>query len=155
MSKSASGFPALILLLLAAVAPAVAAPAYDPAAVARIHGGIVDCVGCRLQGADLTNTCVKAHDLHGADFDGANATLMCMSYANFSGATFRGTNLSGANLAHARLDGADLSGAEMTITSIKGTDLTHVVGLTQKQLDTACGDAETRVQAGFVVKTCS
>ena len=80
---------------------------------------------------------------------------MCMSYANFKSATFRGADLSGANLAHAILDGADLTGANLTITSIKGTDLTHVKGLTQKQLDAACGDADTKVPAGMQVKTCS
>ncbi|HWA92031.1 MAG TPA: pentapeptide repeat-containing protein [Rhizomicrobium sp.] len=145
----------LALALASFAVSAQVAPAADPAAVARIHGGIVDCVGCNLEGADLSNTCVKAHDLHGADFDGANATLMCMSYANFSGATFRGTDLSGANLAHAILDGADLTAARMTITSIKGTDLTRVKGLTQSQLDAACGDAETKVPVGLAVHTCS
>jgi uncharacterized protein YjbI with pentapeptide repeats len=143
-------------LVLASIGvSAQVAPAADPEAVARIHGGIVDCAGCNLEGADLSNTCVKAHDLHGANFDAANATLMCMSYANFAGATFRGTDLSGANLAHAMLDGADLTGARMTITSIKGTDLTHAKGLTQAQLDAACGDAETKVPAGLAVHTCS
>ena len=80
----------------------------------------------RLQptGADLTNTCVKEHDLHGANFDGANATLMCMSFANFTDASFRGTELSGANLAGAKMDGADLTGAKTSITSFLGTDLT-------------------------------
>jgi len=134
---------------------AQAAPAADAQAVARIHAGIVDCIGCNLQGADLRNTCVKAHDLHGADFDGADATLMCMSYANFAGASFRGTELSGANLAHANLDGADLTAAHMTITSIKGTDLTRAKGLTQAQLDAACGDAQTKVPQGLAVHTCS
>ncbi len=148
-------FLSILVIALSAQAAVAAEQAADPVAVARIHGGIVDCVGCRLAGADLTNTCVKAHDLHGADFDRANATLMCMSFANFSGATFRGTNLSGANLAHARLDGADLTGAQMTITSVKGTDLTHVRGLTQHQLDTACGDAATRAPKGLKVHLCS
>jgi uncharacterized protein YjbI with pentapeptide repeats len=78
-----------------------------------------------------------------------------MSYANFSGATFRGTDLSGANLAFADLDGADMTGATMTITSIKGTDLTKVKGLTQSQLNEACGDAHTTVPAGLAVHTCS
>jgi len=143
-------------LALAAVfaSRAMAAPLYDTNAVARIHGGIVDCVGCNLQGADLTNTCVKEHDLHGANFDGATAVLMCMSYANFSDASFRGADLSAANLAHARLDGADITGAVMDITSLKGTDLTQVKGLTQKQLDQACGDSDTKVPAGFRVHEC-
>ncbi len=138
-----------------AALPAAAAGTYDAAAVARIHAGIVDCPGCNLEGADLTNTCVKAKNLTGADFDRANAVLMCMSFANFSGATFRGTDLSGANLAHADLDGADLTGAVMTITSLKGTDLTKAKGLTQAQLDAACGDAETKAPAGLKVHLCT
>jgi uncharacterized protein YjbI with pentapeptide repeats len=145
----------VIALFAVGLSQAMSAPAYDPAAVARIHAGIVDCPGCQLQGADLTNTCVKARDLTGANFDGANATLMCMSFANFTRATFRGTDLSGANLAHAILDGADLTGAVMSITSLKGTDLTRVKGLDQKQLDQACGDAETKVPAGMKVRSCT
>ena len=143
----------------ALIAPAASAagskPSYDPAAVARIHKAIVDCVGCNLKGADLTNTCVKNHDLHGADFDGANATLMCMSFANFENASFRGTELSGANLAGAKMDGADLTGAKTSITSFLGTDLTKVKGLTQKQLDVACGDAKTKLPPGLRVHTCN
>lgn len=147
-------FTALMLLLVPASLPAAPARAADPAAVAKIHGGIVDCVGCNLAGADLTNTCVKQHDLHGADFDGANATLMCMSFANFTNASFRGTELSGANLAGAKMDGADLTGAKTSITSFLGTDLTHVKGLTQKQMDVACGDANTKLPPGLKVHTC-
>ncbi len=144
-------FAALTFLLLAAPL-AQAAP--DAAAVAKIHGGIVDCVGCNLAGADLTNTCVKAHDLHGADFTGANATLMCMSFANFTGVSFRGTELSGANLAGAKMDGADLTGAKTSITSFLGTDLTKVKGLTQAQLNVACSNAATRLPAGLKIHTC-
>ena len=144
-----------IAFLMVLGSRAFAAPAYDAAAVARIHAAIVDCPGCNLAGSDLSNTCVKAHDLHGANFDGATAVLMCMSYANFSNATFRGTDLSAANLAHANLDGADLTGAKMDITSIKGTDLRQARGLTQKQLDQACGDADTRVPAGLKVHLCT
>jgi len=142
------------LLLALAGFPAAPSRAADPAAVAKIHGGIVDCVGCNLAGADLTNTCVKEHDLHGANFDGANATLMCMSFANFTNASFRGTELSGANLAGAKLDGADLTGAKTSITSFLGTDLTKVKGLTQAQLNVACGDAKTRLPPGLKVHTC-
>jgi uncharacterized protein YjbI with pentapeptide repeats len=123
-------------------------------AVASIKAGNHDCPHCVLAGADLTNQCVKGGNMKGADFDNARLVLMCMSYTNFKKATFRGADLSGANLAHAVLDGADLTGAKMTITSIKGTDLTHVKGLTQSQLDAACGDADTKAPAGMQVKTC-
>ena len=144
-----------LLILTAGAALADAAPHYDVAAVAKIHGGIVDCIGCNLQGADLSNTCVKAHDLHGANFDGANATLMCMSFANFTNVTFRGTDLSAANLASAKMDGADLTGAKTSITSFLGTDLSKTKGLTQAQLNVACSDKATKLPAGLKIHICS
>ena len=145
-----------VLTLLMAYGLFSAAPvrAADPAAVARIKGGIVDCVGCNLKGASLANTCVKEHDLHGADFTGADASLMCMSFANFTNVSFRNTDLSGANMAGAKMDGADLTGAKTSITSFLGTDLRKVKGLTQKQLDVACSDATTRLPAGLKIHTC-
>lgn len=146
--------PALATLAATIALPSAPACAADPAAVAKLHGGIVDCVGCNLSGADLTNTCVKEHDLHGANFDGANATLMCMSFANFTNASFRGTELSGANLAGAKMDGADLTGAKTSITSFLGTDLTKVKGLTQDQMDVACSDAKTRLPPGLHIHNC-
>lgn len=144
----------LCLPILAFLIPAAAVRAADPAAVARIHGGIVDCVGCDLKGADLANSCVKNHDLHGADFTGANASLMCMSFANFTGVSFRHADLSGANMAGAKMDGADLTGAKTSITSFLGTDLRKVKGLTQAQLDIACGNAKTRLPSGLRIHTC-
>ncbi|MBV9549902.1 MAG: pentapeptide repeat-containing protein [Alphaproteobacteria bacterium] len=132
----------------------VGAKGADPVAVARIRADIVDCPGCKLMGADLSNTCVKEHDLHGANFDSANATLMCMSFADFRGASFRGTELSGANLAGAKMDGADLTGAITSITSFAGTDLRGVKGLTQKQLDLACSDKNTKLPAGLKPHFC-
>src|ERR1700722_7530162 len=145
----------IVLVSIQTAAFAVeSAPAYDAAAVAKIHGGIVDCIGCNLKGADLTNTCVKAHDLHGANFDGANATLMCMSFANFTNASFRGTDLSAANLASAKMDGADLTGAKLDITSFLGTDLSKTKGLTQAQIDVSCGDDKTKLPPGLKVHFC-
>jgi uncharacterized protein YjbI with pentapeptide repeats len=139
---------------LAGPAFAVSLPAADPAAVASIRAGHHDCPHCRLAGADLSNQCVKHGNLEGADFEGAKLVLMCMSFADFRGVNFRGADLSGANLAHAVLDGADLSGAVLTITSLKGTDLTRARGISQRQLDAACGDGETKAPAGMKVHTC-
>ena len=127
----------------------------DPAAVASIRAGKHDCPHCNLVGADLTNTCVKQGNVQGARFDNARLVLMCMSYADFSGASFRNADLAGANLAHAKVDNADFTGADLSITSIKGTDLSHAIGLTQSQLDNACADFETRVPAGLKARTCS
>lgn len=143
------------LLLLGLAGSPSGGPSFDPAAVASIRAGHHDCPHCRLAHADLTNTCVKHGNLEGADFEGAKLVLMCMSYGDYRNASFRGANLSGANLAHAHLDGADLTGARLTITSIKGADLRHAIGLTQAQVDQACGDAETKLPASLHVKTCS
>jgi uncharacterized protein YjbI with pentapeptide repeats len=144
----------LLCTLMIAALTALPAPAADPAAVARIHGGIVDCVGCDLKGADLANTCVKEHDLHGADFTGANASLMCMSFADFTGVSFKDADLSGANMAGARMEGADLTGAKTSITSFLGTDLRKVKGLTQAQLNVACGDAATKLPPSLKIHIC-
>jgi uncharacterized protein YjbI with pentapeptide repeats len=144
----------LLCTLMIAALTVLPARAADPAAVAKIQGGIVDCVGCDLTGADLTNTCVKEHDLHGADFTGANASLMCMSFANFTGVSFRDTDLSGANVAGAKMDGADMTGAKTSITSFLGTDLRHVKGLTQAQLDVACGNRATKLPPGLKIHSC-
>ena len=152
----------LFCLLLTMAAPALAqdvtkfvgTKGADPAAVARLHGGIVDCPGCKLMGANLFNTCVKERDLRGANFDGANAQMMCMSFADFRGASFRGTELSAANMAGAKMDGADLSGAITSVTSFLGTDLRNVKGLTQKQIGMACSDKATLLPPGLTPHFC-
>jgi uncharacterized protein YjbI with pentapeptide repeats len=136
-------------------AQAASALIADASAVASIKAGHHDCNHCELAGADLTNTCVKGGNLEGADFSNARLVLMCMSYADFTRASFRNADLAGANLAHAKLDDADFTGADLSITSFKGTDLTRAKGLTQKQLDQACGDGDTRAPEGLTVKTCS
>jgi len=155
MLRLCSSLAAVFLAVLAASDAARAEPADFLKAVASIKAGQHDCPHCVLAGADLTNQCVKGGNLAGADFDHARLVLACMSYANFRGASFRRADLSGANLAHANLDGADLTGADLTVTSLKGTDLSRAIGLTQPQLDAACGDAATRPPAGLSVKTCN
>jgi len=127
----------------------------DRAAVDHIKAGNHDCPNCDLRGADLTNTCVKKGNVAGAQFDGAKLVLMCMSYANFKGASFRNADMAGANLAHANVDNADFTGAKLDITSIKGTDFRRATGITQGQIDKACGDAETKLPDGMKVHTCS
>lgn len=142
---------ALAALVLLTALPAAAGARLGEAS---IRGGNHDCPYCVLKGADLTNQCVKGGNLTGADFDNSRLVLACMSKANFRSATFRNADLSGANLADSKMDDADLSGAILTVTSIKGTDLTRAKGLTQAQLDTACGDSATRLPAGLTARQC-
>lgn len=58
------------------------------------------------------------------------------------------------NCPNCDLSGADLTSAVFSITSIKGTNLATPTGLTQAQVDMACGDASTRLPPGLTVKTC-
>jgi uncharacterized protein YjbI with pentapeptide repeats len=135
--------------------PAKSTAKPDNAAVARIKAGDINCPHCDLSGSDLSNQCVKKGDLTGADFDNVKALYMCMSIANFTNATFRNADLTGANLGHSILKGADLTGTKLTITSIKGADLSTAKGLTQAQINLACGDADTKLPPGLTVKSCS
>lgn len=137
--------------IIASAAPAGTAVISN---VQRIKAGEVNCPHCDLHGANLSNECVKAGDLTGANFDDVTALYMCMSIANFTDATFRNADLTGANLGHSNLTRADLTGAKLSITSIKGADLSTAKGLTQAQLDRACGDADTKLPAGLHVNIC-
>jgi uncharacterized protein YjbI with pentapeptide repeats len=55
----------------------------------------------------------------------------------------------------ANLRYAELHNAELVDTQFQGADLREAVGLTQKQLDEACGDAGTRLPAGLSLKVCA
>jgi uncharacterized protein YjbI with pentapeptide repeats len=49
----------------------------------------------------------------------------------------------------ARLAGADLTGADLYGVALHGADLSGVRGLTQAQLDHACGDDRTTLPPGL------
>jgi uncharacterized protein YjbI with pentapeptide repeats len=90
-----------------------------------------------LERANLSGQLLTWYDLTGAN----------LQYANLSGANLFGADLSGAHLFDANLRDADLSFA----------DLSGAKGLTQKQLDEACGDADTKLPEGkgLTLKPCS
>jgi uncharacterized protein YjbI with pentapeptide repeats len=125
------------------------------AGAARIRAGDINCPHCDLHGADLTKQCVEHGDLSGANFDRAIASGMCLGSANLADATFRNANLTGADLNKANLANADLSGAKLTIANIRNADLSTAKGLTQSQVDLACGNQATRLPAGLTIRFCS
>jgi uncharacterized protein YjbI with pentapeptide repeats len=143
-----------VVLALFAIAAVAAAHAGDTSYLREAGLQAGNCPHCNLAGRDLTNQCLKGANLAGADFERARLSVACLSYAKLDGASFRGADLGGANLAHAAVDGADFSGANLTITSLRGTDLRRAKGLTQVQLNRACGDNATKLPAGLTVKVC-
>ena len=67
-----------------------------------------------------------------------------LNVANLRGADLCGADLNDANLLLAGLIGANLvaanlSGATLLLANLPGPNLTAVIGLTQQQLDQACG----------------
>jgi len=95
--------------------------------------------GVFLRGVQLPSAKLAGADLQGAILDGAD-----LSGADLKGAILDRADLSGADLEDAILDGADLGGA----------DLTNVVGLTQEQLDEACGNASTNLPDDLTISPC-
>ncbi|WP_243708586.1 pentapeptide repeat-containing protein [Actinomadura sp. GC306] len=83
----------------------------------------------RMRGADLIGAKLKGADLRGADL--------------------RGAYLIAADLRRADLRSADLIGADLRDADLRGADLTGAVFLTRAQLDSARGDARTRVPAAL------
>lgn len=68
---------------------------------------------------------------------------------NLSGAILTDTNFRGANLEDANFDGAVL-----VDVNFASANLTGATNLEQKQLDEACGDGETKLPPGLIVKCC-
>jgi uncharacterized protein YjbI with pentapeptide repeats len=86
--------------------------------------------GAPLPGADLAH-----RDLVGAALRGAR----------LPGADLRGALLIGADLREAELCSADLLGADLRAADLRGADLTDALFLTRTQVQSAVGDATTRL----------
>ena len=118
----------------------------------------------RFEGANLTGAWFHNASLSGARFDNAD-----LSQVNFNGASLGGARFDGADLImaefedthlfEARFKGADLrssrfDGARFFITRFEGANLESAKGLTQLQLNSACGDQHTRLPDGFSIPMC-
>jgi hypothetical protein len=79
-------------------------------------------------------------DLAGADLAGADLAGRDLRGADLRSARLVGCNLRGADLSLADVTGADLRGAD-----VSGADLRTTLFLTQPQIDSARGDAATRL----------
>jgi uncharacterized protein YjbI with pentapeptide repeats len=133
----------------------------------------------RLGNSDMTGAQLDRIEAYEADFSGANLTDADFSGARMTFSIFvrtnltranlgdailnvtdmRQANLAGANLSRANLGSADLRGVDLTGAFLYGTilyrtKLIDAKGLTQEQLDTACGNETTRLPPGLVVRPC-
>lgn len=159
-------FLAAMTMCIALGAPAMAQNAGE---IERVRQG-QSCTGCNLFQADLSYRNLPGVDLTGSRLRQADLSLSTMnrarfaradlSVANLFGGRFTAASFAGANLERATLVGAyfgsaDFSGANLTEANLSGAEMNRVRGLTQSQLDRACGDATTRLPAGLRVSPCA
>jgi len=108
-----------------------------------------DLTGSDFTRSDFSRAKLISTDAMGAIFVGANFYKSNLgrsdfTHADFSNAQFISTKFGDANVENANFTGANLSGASMH----------KIMGLTQSQLDKACGSNDTHLPAGFTLKTC-
>ena len=145
------------------------AAAQDAAQIARVKAG-QSCAKSNLFQADLSNAEGKKQNLEASrlrqsnfalsTYDDVNLKGANLSVSNLFGARFNRADFSNVNLKRAIAVGtyfgsSNFAGATLTGANFSGADLAIARGLTQSQLNLACGDASTRLPKGKTIPTCS
>jgi uncharacterized protein YjbI with pentapeptide repeats len=164
----------LTLVIAAAVALAVfviaaeKVAAQNAAQVEHSRGG-ASCPRCNLFQADFSNLELKDRDFAGARLRQADMSAAVMNHTtmagadlrdvNAYGAVFTGVSFAGANLTNASfvgtyLEGANFRGANLSGVNFSGAEMDRAVGLTQSQLNQACGDDSTTLPRGLRLRSC-
>ncbi len=81
----------------------------------------------------------------GPDFRSADLAGKDLRGVSLTGASLRGALLIGADLRGADLSDADLTGADLRVADLAGADLEASLFISQKQVDSARGDATTKL----------
>ena len=159
-----------LLILAVAAAATVAFPVFAQNAgqIALVRGG-ASCAGCNLFQGSFSGLEASGLNLNGARLRQSDLSLAVMNRTRFSnadlrdveayGGVFSGSNFSRANLTNASfvgayLEGASFSGATLSGTNLSGAQLTRATGLTQGQLNQACGDESTVLPRGLRIPAC-
>jgi uncharacterized protein YjbI with pentapeptide repeats len=83
--------------------------------------------------------------LENADLSKAELGRAVFAEAAMNGADLSYSNVARANFSGAHLENVDFTRAYTFLTRVEGVDLSKTVGLTQTQLELACGDSETQL----------
>jgi uncharacterized protein YjbI with pentapeptide repeats len=158
----------LIPLILAALACAAPAVAQNATQIARAKAGS-SCAGCNLFQADFSNTQLKGRSFTRSRLRQADFSAAVMSRTSFAGADLRDVNgyggvFAGADFAHADLthasfvgaylQGANFDGAKLDGADFSGAEMARARGLSQRQLDAACGDSSTTLPLRLHLRPC-
>ncbi|CAN5153103.1 pentapeptide repeat-containing protein [soil metagenome] len=161
--------PILISALAATLfATALPASAQNAGQIARVSGG-ASCPGCNLFQGNFSGLEARGLNLSGSRLRQADLSLSVMNRTRFSGAdmrdveaygaVFSSSNFSRANLTNASfvgtyLEGSNFSGATLDGTNFSGAQLVRATGLTQAQLNRACGDEATTLPRSLRIPAC-
>jgi len=112
-----------------------------------------------MRRADMTRGSFARSDFTGADFRGVIAPGAHFKSSKFVGAKLDNINLenaviNGSNFTKAQFEGAVLIDATMAEANLSGADMRTAQGLTQAQLDTACGTPDTLLPLGLSIPYC-
>jgi uncharacterized protein YjbI with pentapeptide repeats len=173
-NRSLSMKPILISALAATLigstvfATAMPASAQNAGQIARVRGG-ASCTGCNLFQGDFSGLEARGLNLSGSRLRQADLSLSVMNRTRFSGAdlrdveaygaVFSSSNFSRANLTNASfvgtyLERSNFSGATLVGANFSGAQLNGATGLTQAQLNRACGDAATSLPGSLRIPAC-
>lgn len=156
------------LLAAALVLAATPVLAQNSGQIARVRGG-ASCSGCNLFQGDFSGLQARGLNLSGSRLRQADLSLSVMNRTRFTGAdlrdveaygaVFSSSNFNNADLTNASfvgvyLEGSSFSGATLTGANFSGAQLDRVTGLTQGQLNRACGDAATTLPRSMRIPAC-
>ena len=153
---SAAGAMALAAFVAFVARPALAQNATQ---IEHARGG-ASCPHCNLFQADFSNLEMKDRDFAGARLRQADFSAAVMNHTSFAGGDLRDVNaygavLSSASFADANLTNASFVGTYLEGANFSGAEMSRAVGLTQRQLDTACGDEATSLPRGLRIHPCA
>ncbi|MFC5343460.1 pentapeptide repeat-containing protein [Brevundimonas staleyi] len=158
----------LILAATALVLIAGPAMAQNTGQIARVRAG-ASCAGCNLFQGDFSGLEARGLNLSGSRLRQADLSLSTMNRTRFSnsdlrdveayGGVFSSSNFNRADLTNASfvgayLEGSSFTGATLTGANFSGAQLARAAGLTQAQLNRACGDASTTLPGGLRIPAC-
>lgn len=116
----------------------------------RTNFSSMDAPGANFQNAELQRSNFKKAKLAKADFTKADMGRSQFDGADVSGVRFSLANVSRTDFRGAKFDApVDFDRAFFFLTRIEGVDLSAATGLTQWQVDMACGDDHTALPEGL------
>jgi uncharacterized protein YjbI with pentapeptide repeats len=160
------------LVTISLLISAIAMPAFaqNQAQIDAVFAGRKSCAGCNLFQAPFVNLELSGRNFAGSrlrqsdlslatadrtNFGGADLSIAVLYGVRATGANFNRANLERAILVGGYFNGSNFSRANLNGANLSGAELSNARGLTQNQLNNACGDEATILPRGLVIRRCN